>query len=544
MVVKQAALATAMLAILTGCGGGDSDDPELGASEGAPIPEPEPEVRLFSNGDLSAEASLEGQIPVGHYQYTSINPDGGAETVGVAFISDTGRVALALPSRLSFARIELNESDRFENTLEDTETEISNSGLTITGRRDNGVPEGQNPRVSGTFLNNDTQSINRNYKLDLQDADAQSLDLSGLAGTFSGTDDSGIGTVISLNSDGSLMGSGTAGCDYAGQVRIPDSGQEIFEVKFTASNCGPTDTLSAEARNGDYFGVGRINANNRSITLFSTNGAVGTRFTGNSTASEDQVVDDEVPPYTADDFTVEPSIAAKLEPGVYDYTDIPLESSPSFIESGLMFVTNTGRIGLATDVRYAVARVRVNDVDTFTDDLTQNRNPQSSEEPTPAETLFGTPNNNGSSSNFTISGSLLDSEGELTNRYDAERDTSNDAQYSGTPLTITAISGTYSGTRNPGAITTTITIAADGEVTGSDTTGCNLLGNAHIEDGTTGMIEMRLAVSNCTASTTKTGEERNGDYNVVGDWTPGSPDLLRLVMGSTDNVEYLALNLQ
>ncbi|ONF42571.1 hypothetical protein BTO32_15295 [Marinobacter lutaoensis] len=544
MGVKRVAMIMAMFAILVGCGSGDSKEPDLGSSTEAPVPEPVPEPRLFSNGQLAVEPTLGSEIPVGTYQYTSINPDGGDETIGIALVSDSGRMALALTNRLSFARIALDESNRFESPLEDTDTAIAESGLTISGRRDNGVPEGQNPRISGTFVNNDSQTISRNYKLDLQEPDSDILDLDTLAGTFSGTDKTGIGTVFSIGSDGSLIGSGTAGCDYAGQIRIPDAGRDVFEASFVASNCGPTDSIPGASRDGAYFALGRLNNATRSITLFATNGSVALRFTGNSTASEDQVVDEEVPPYTADDFDVEPTIAAKLESGVYSYEDVPLDTAPAVLESGLLFVSDTGRLALVTNTRLAVARIRVNDVDTFTDDLIQSRNPESTESPSEAATIFGTPNNNGSSSNFTIAGSLLNAEEKLENRYRAERDTTNDATYNSSPLTVAGIAGTYSGTRNPGAITTTITISTTGEVTGSDTTGCAFVGNTNINDGRTGIVEMRLTVSNCSASTIKTGAERNGTYNGVGDVVPGLPSTLRLVLGSTTNVEYLELTEQ
>lgn len=543
MVAKKAVLAAAMAAILVGCGGGDSDDPTLEPSTQPPVPDPEPVKRLFSNGDLSVENSLGNEIPVGVYQYTSVNPEGGGETIGLALVSDTGRVALALPSRLSFARIELGENDRFENRLEDSENPDAQS-LSITGRRDAGVAEGQNPRISGTFLDNELQTVTRNYRLDLQDADGDTFSFADLEGTYSGINSEGVGTVYTIDNSGNLTGAGTSGCDYEGTVRIPDSGQEVFELNYAASNCGPTSEFNPGDRDGEFFGLGRTENSNRSITIFGTNGTIGTRVSGDSTANEDQVLDEEIGPFVSNEFDVEPSITAKLEPGVYEYTDIPLGSTPPpTIESGVMLISDTGRLALATDVRLGTSRVRVNDVDTFLNTINQVQSPGSNVAPSLARGLFGTPNNNGGG-DFTISGSLLDQENELINRYEAVRDTSNDAALSATPLTITRLSGTYSGTRNPGAITATITVSASGAVTGSDTTGCVYNGEANVNNGESGVFEMRLNVRNCSASTEATGDERNGTYNAVGNIIPGTPDQMQVVLGSTENVEFLQLTLQ
>jgi len=543
MAMKRAALAATMAVLLAGCGGGDSDDPSLGESSGPIVPDTESNERLFSTGDLSTEPSLGSEIPVGVYRYTAVEPQSGTELVGVGIISDTGRIALALQDRLSFARIELDEDDRFENLLEDTQFTDALS-LSITGRRDLGVLEGENPRISGTFLDVDLDVLTLNYRLDLQDSDGDSFGLADLQGTYSGVDDEGSGTVVSIDDTGNLIGSDTSGCDFEGTIRIPDANQEVFEAKYTLANCGPTVTLTGSQRDGDYFAVGRIEDSFRSITMFGSNGEVGSRFTGSSTASEDQILDEEVPPFVSDEFDQQTSISAKLEPGIYNYTDIPLGNTPPpVVESGILYVSDTGRLALVTDSRFGVARVRVSDVDTFLNNLFQIGAPGATTAGTAAEAIFGTPNNT-SGGDFTIAGSLLDREGELVNRYEAVRDTTNDAFFSSTPLTVTRLAGTYSGTRNPGAITTTINVAPTGEVTGSDTTGCVFNGTANVNTGESGIFEFRLTVSNCSASTEASGAERNGIYNAVGDIVPGTPDRMRVLMGSDDNVEYLQLDLQ
>ena len=223
------------------------------------------------------------------------------------------------------------------------------------------------------------------------------------------------------------------------------------------------------------------------------------------------------------------------------------------IESGTLFVSDTGRIAVVTDRRFGVARIELNDVDTFTAEFDQVERPGADQSPTEAVSIFGTPDNNGTGNPFKIAGSLLDRNDDLENRYSAERDESNDAAFAADPLTLTNLSGTFSGTRDPGAITTTLTFATDGTVNGSDNTGCVFNGSANIPDGQAGVLEVRLNVANCSASTTRTGAERNGNYNGVGDLQPGSPDQLRLVMAtpgdpetpdSQPNIELVTLDRQ
>ena len=87
MAFQKTALVIALSGVLIGCGGGDSDQVELDASATAPIPQPEVAPRLFSNGDLSAEASLGAEVPVGVYRYTVSDPLTGDSIVGLGLIS-------------------------------------------------------------------------------------------------------------------------------------------------------------------------------------------------------------------------------------------------------------------------------------------------------------------------------------------------------------------------------------------------------------------------------------------------------------------------
>ena len=539
MTFQKTAITLALVGALAGCGSGGDDDDTLAPSDGTSLSE----TRLFSNGDLSPEPTLGNDIPVGVYQYTSTLPDTGGEQVGLSIISQTGRVAFAQEASISFARIKLDENGRFSVQIESSETESDNIPRILKGARDTGVGPESLARVSGSILNDDTGELLENYRLDLQEADERTLTLNSLAATYSGISETGVGTAISFASDGSLVGSDTTGCDFAGEVVVPDPSVDVIEASFTAKNCGPTVGIEGKDRNGDWFAVGRLDVATGTLTLFGTNGTVGARVTATDNDPGDDVVLAGAD-FLTNDFSEQPSIAARLEPGTYNYTDIPLDSGSSFVESGLMVISNTGRVVVATDRRLGFSRIQVNDVDTFRSSFSQTTTPGTSQPPSAAEELFGTPNNSGGGDPFTLAGSLLDGEGELLNRYSAERDTSNDATFAATPLDLTQLTGTYSGTRNPGSITTSLTIASDGAVTGSDTTGCVYNGTSAIPNGEAGLFEVRVDTSNCSATTTATGAERDGEYHGVGDFLPGSPDRIRLLLGSADNIEFITLDRQ
>jgi len=544
---RKLAFSLAALVSLTACGGGGGDDDRsLTPNDEPPIKQEDegdkPIPRLFSNGDLSIEPSLSPNVPVGIYQYTDTSANGGNEAIGLAIISQSGRMALAMEDSMEFARIQINDDNRFEQRLESTYTGQNEIARIIRGRRDTGVSPEALARISGTILEEASGNLILNYRLDRQQPDDLSLTSSSAAGTYSGIGEDGTGTVISLAADGTLVGSDTSGCDFSGEYTIPDPAKDVFEASFLAEKCGPAVGIPAGDRDGHYFAVGRLSQDSGSLTMFGTNGEIGVRVTATNTdPGEDEP--EESATFFMDDFDISSSVVTSLEAGTYSFNEIPIEASQSDLESGILVISDTGRMSLATDRRLAVARIEVSDVDTFRTTLTQSERAGASQQPSNAVEIFGTPDN-GATGTFKLAGSLLGSDQELLNRFSAERIETNDDVFTATPLDLPTVSGTYSGTRNPGAITATITIAVDGTLTGSDTTGCVYNGVTNITSPDAGIYEIRTTVANCSASTTASGSERNGTYNGIADFTPGTPDTIRLTLGSETNVEHLELERQ
>ncbi|AHI29937.1 hypothetical protein [Marinobacter similis] len=99
-----------------------------------------------------------------------------------------------------------------------------------------------------------------------------------------------------------------------------------------------------------------------------------------------------------------------------------------------------------------------------------------------------------------------------------------DDQYSDLGVTLAQLSGTYT-MDVTGVYRTTVTISADGTVTGSDETGCVFNGNVDIPDTEFNVYEVSYTASNCPES------ERNGQYSGLGAY---DPDLAEIEFAGAD----------
>lgn len=102
--------------------------------------------------------------------------------------------------------------------------------------------------------------------------------------------------------------------------------------------------------------------------------------------------------------------------------------------------------------------------------------------------------------------------------YESTSTLERDAQYSDLGVTLSDLSGTYM-MDEPGVFTTTVTIADDGTITGSDETGCAFNGNVVIPDAQYNVYEVTYSAANCADS------QRNGDYSGLGAYDPSLAEI-------------------
>lgn len=529
--------------ILAGCGGGDSPDITLNPDQPAPntpAPQEPPEPVLFTNGTGSLEPTLQGQIETGSYRLT-LTDTSNNETAGIALVSDTGRVVYALEDRLAFARLQLNASNRFDAILQDTDAAQLNQSRRAQGGRDN-TPSNSALTVIGTIIDDDTQRLIETFRFEKQSSDVGVFVSADLAGTYRQTGEAGITTTLTINSNGAIFGTDSTGCQYTGTTFIPTASENLLEAAYTASGCGPSVDITGQQRDGDYRALGRLDQVTNTLTLFSANENLGARFTGTDINAPVTPPPPGPPEFVSENLDPNATVIASLSPGIFDYSDIPLEEvdpeNPPELETGVMIVSPTGRIGAVTDRRVIVSKVNVSDVDTFRFPLAQ---AELVGAPTPsnAEEIFGTPNNQGSGP-AEIIGSLLDNNQALVNRYLATRDdaVSVSTFSAGDP---SPLAGIYTENLTGGQIRTTWTIATDGTMTGSDNTGCVFNGQTFIPSNNVNVVEFRYTAANCTASSTETGEERDGTYNAVAYLSGPSDSVLRVVAGSDQNIDIYQL---
>ncbi|MCM0613387.1 hypothetical protein KFJ24_12970 [Marinobacter sediminum] len=96
--------------------------------------------------------------------------------------------------------------------------------------------------------------------------------------------------------------------------------------------------------------------------------------------------------------------------------------------------------------------------------------------------------------------------------------------YSDLGITLSDISGTYT-MDEPGYLTSSVTIASDGTVTGSDQTGCVFNGQITIPDQSINVFEVDYSSSNCGSLSYASASDRNGDFSGIGSYDPSLQEL-------------------
>ncbi|WP_139227091.1 hypothetical protein [Marinobacter pelagius] len=104
------------------------------------------------------------------------------------------------------------------------------------------------------------------------------ISLAELSGSYLMQDTGLVTTQISIDSDGVVTGTDQRGCIFNGLANIPDESVNVFQVRFTAENCGSAGGSSAEQRNGDYSALGTFGGDQ--VLVVGTNGVVVAYFRG------------------------------------------------------------------------------------------------------------------------------------------------------------------------------------------------------------------------------------------------------------------------
>ena len=524
--------AISALTFLTACGGASEEATDLQPTEAPPEP------RVFLSYEFSQDDSLVADGATGLFSYQPTNVNGDPEVIGsgIAMVSPTGRMMIATDSLVAFSRIEHNGRSFTGDLVNVDFTKTDGTSLmTIYGQRD--TVSGANPatNIVGTFEDESGQ-LAKTYWLVNQEDPTVISDLTDLAATYRFSEANGIVTAITIDGGGMLTGSDTTGCTFTGEIFAPVSGSNLLEAWYEATGCGSTATVLGQQRDGEYNALGYYNAELYTLALFGSNQSVVSRYVGIDVNAPEPEPEPEPDPdadaeaFVYDDFTVEPSVAARLPAGFYTYTDLPLgdidgNDEP---ESGEAFISSTGRVYVATAMRRFFSRGQVSETNTYVDTVTQAQVDQSVQVD-PVETVRLVPSFDAGEP--VVLGSLEDAEGRLRVRFKMAQDELSSMPENGT-LTFSDIAGTYLQT-SLGNLNTEITIALDGQLTGSDTTGCSFFGTVYIPDPAVNVIEARFDAGNCGANTEASGEERNQTYNAVGSVSGGT---LRLFMAAENNL--------
>lgn len=238
--------------------------------------------------------------------------------------------------------------------------------------------------------------------------------------------------------------------------------------------------------------------------------------------------------FSSGDLDVEPSMAGAIPAGVYQFTmqssapdpDAP-EPDPDATEpdlsgedkAGVAIISPSGRITYVTTNENAVARIKVTAGEQFNAELQSTAERgyyglAEDEQAAEGQTwqIKGGRDRLEEAGAAKISGTIIDTvDGSLIDIFRMVRN--NDISDELIDLNSTA--ATYRDSADSG-ITTTLTVAADGGLAGSDTTGCQYTGTVLTPDPGVNVLEAKYEVSSCGPNTNISADKRNGKFYALG----------------------------
>lgn len=207
---------------------------------------------------------------------TEVEYNQGGSDEGITFLSPNGDFVTAFGhGDISFGALEFQDG------------EISGSATDFSVQGDSWQKtEGQ---IAGTVEASDkatlegtapgfTSSISLERRNEFS---SQGLTKGDLSGTYTMTDgEGGVLAQVTVDSAGLVTGTDNPGCVLNGELRVPDSSINLFEMEYTASSCSDGESAGAEDRDGDFFALGTYDPAEGKIEFAANNQVVATLFIG------------------------------------------------------------------------------------------------------------------------------------------------------------------------------------------------------------------------------------------------------------------------
>lgn len=214
--------------LLAACGGGDGG----GGGQGATAAPPEP--------DLSP----------GGVWYGTVDSDYAGVVDVIGLVTETGQaIMIELDSGSLYSAALTVSGDEFQGSLKGYAAPgyvFANGSAVASGSLEGSIEERN--RLYGIFsLAGSGGSFNLHYD---RDAYEQPASLAGLAGNWGYQLSSGYAISLNIDANGYLYGSDTDGCQFSGNVSVPDARYNAYTATVHISSCPGAD--------GTYNGLGTI----------------------------------------------------------------------------------------------------------------------------------------------------------------------------------------------------------------------------------------------------------------------------------------------
>jgi hypothetical protein len=265
--------------ILTGCGGDDGSTPLVDTDEDS--------IPFVDTGEDKGSESTTGNTENGSTGMTSSSTASPGFYDTAIDIEDGGNATgqtLLSPSD-SFVTLAGNGDATFGSLTFIDDTDVEGTGTNFFVADNVQVSEGT---ISGAVQGEGAIELN----VSAPTADYRSVvkltrrnDISStvpddIAGTYFMADNQN-NISITIAEDLTVTGSDSTGCVFDGRIRAPNPDFNVFEVGYTAEQCGSNNNFpSEESRNGSFTGLGYFSLENGALNLLATNQSTFINFIG------------------------------------------------------------------------------------------------------------------------------------------------------------------------------------------------------------------------------------------------------------------------